>query len=155
MILFVICCTLSLNKECPTTLHGQTGLPQFCCLIIHIGCNLNQYQRTSHQGIKNTLILPDMILFVICCSLLLYKECRTTLYCQTGLPPFCCLIIHILSRKLFCMCQFRYDWHCSSIRGNILVDHPPDLSKLEYIIDYMRQNDVGAWLVQEMWKEGY
>jgi hypothetical protein len=30
--------------------------------------------------------------------------------------------------------------------GNILVDKPPDLFKLEYLIDYMRQNDVGAWL---------
>ena len=38
--------------------------------------------------------------------------------------------------------------------GNILVDKPPDLSKLEYLIDYMRQNDVGAWLVQETWEEG-
>ena len=38
--------------------------------------------------------------------------------------------------------------------GNILVDKPPDLSKLEYLIDYMRQNDVGAWLIQETWEEG-
>ncbi len=38
--------------------------------------------------------------------------------------------------------------------GNILVDNPPDLSKLEYLIDYMRQNDVGAWLIQETWEEG-
>jgi hypothetical protein len=38
--------------------------------------------------------------------------------------------------------------------GNILVDAPPDLSKLEYIIDYMRQQDVGAWLIQETWEEG-
>jgi hypothetical protein len=38
--------------------------------------------------------------------------------------------------------------------GNILVDAPPDLSKLKYIIDYMRQQDVGAWLIQETWEEG-
>jgi hypothetical protein len=38
--------------------------------------------------------------------------------------------------------------------GNILVDAPPDLSKLEYIIDYMYQQDVGAWLIQETWEEG-
>jgi len=31
---------------------------------------------------------------------------------------------------------------------------PPDLSKLEYLIDYMRQNDIGAWLIQETWEEG-
>ena len=37
--------------------------------------------------------------------------------------------------------------------GNILVDRPPDLSKLEYLIDYMRQHDVGAWLIQETWEE--
>ena len=35
-----------------------------------------------------------------------------------------------------------------------LADHPPDLSKLEYIVDYMRQTDIGAWLVQETWEEG-
>jgi hypothetical protein len=46
-------------------------------------------------------------------------------------------------------------WHRPrDLDGNILVDHPPDLSKLEYIIDYMRQKDIGAWLVQEMWEEG-
>ena len=38
--------------------------------------------------------------------------------------------------------------------GNILVDAPPDLTKLEYIIDYMRQHDVGSWLLQETWEEG-
>ncbi len=38
--------------------------------------------------------------------------------------------------------------------GNIIDDAPPDLSKLEYIIDYMRQQDVGAWLIQETWEEG-
>ena len=30
----------------------------------------------------------------------------------------------------------------------------PDLSKLEYLIDHMRQNNIGAWLVQETWEEG-
>ena len=46
-------------------------------------------------------------------------------------------------------------WHCPrDADGNILVDKPPDLSKLEYLIDYMRQNDVGVWLVQETWEEG-
>jgi hypothetical protein len=30
--------------------------------------------------------------------------------------------------------------------GNIIVDAPPDLSKLEYIIDYMCQQNFGAWL---------
>jgi hypothetical protein len=39
-------------------------------------------------------------------------------------------------------------------KGNILIDHPPDLLKLEYIIDFMRQHDVGAWLLQETWEEG-
>ncbi len=38
--------------------------------------------------------------------------------------------------------------------GNILVDLSPDLSKLEYLIDFMHQNDVGAWLIQETWEEG-
>jgi hypothetical protein len=38
--------------------------------------------------------------------------------------------------------------------GAILVDQPPDLSKLEYLIDYMCQNDVGAWMIQETWEEG-
>ncbi len=28
--------------------------------------------------------------------------------------------------------------------ANIIVDAPPDLSKHKYIIDYMRQQDVGA-----------
>jgi hypothetical protein len=36
--------------------------------------------------------------------------------------------------------------------GNILVEKPPDLSKLEYLINYMRQNNVGVWLVQETWE---
>ncbi len=45
-------------------------------------------------------------------------------------------------------------WHCPrDADGNILVDKPPDLSKLEYLIDYMRQNNVGAWLIQETWEE--
>jgi hypothetical protein len=38
--------------------------------------------------------------------------------------------------------------------GNILVDAPPDLLKVEYILDYMRQHYVGAWLLQETWEEG-
>ncbi len=38
--------------------------------------------------------------------------------------------------------------------GNIIVDAPPDLSKLEYIIDYMRQLEVGAWPIQETWEDG-
>ena len=38
--------------------------------------------------------------------------------------------------------------------GNIFLDQPPDLSKLEYIIDYMQQKNFGAWLVQETWEEG-
>ncbi len=38
--------------------------------------------------------------------------------------------------------------------GNILVDAPPDLTKLEYIIDHMRAHDIGAWLLQETWEEG-
>jgi len=46
-------------------------------------------------------------------------------------------------------------WHCPrGAEGNILVDHPPDLLKLEYIVDFMRQHDVVAWLLQETWKEG-
>jgi hypothetical protein len=45
-------------------------------------------------------------------------------------------------------------WHCPrDTEGNILLGRPPDISKLEYIIDYMRNNNVGAWLVQEMWEE--
>ena len=44
--------------------------------------------------------------------------------------------------------------HPRDAEGNILVDHPPDLLKLEYIIDFMRQHDVGAWLLQETWEEG-
>ncbi len=36
-------------------------------------------------------------------------------------------------------------WRCpQDPDGNILVDAPPDLSKLKYIIDYMRQHDIGA-----------
>ena len=38
--------------------------------------------------------------------------------------------------------------------GNILVDHPTDLLKLEHIVDFMQQHDVGAWLLQETWEEG-
>jgi hypothetical protein len=38
--------------------------------------------------------------------------------------------------------------------SNIFVNKPPDLSKLEYLIGYMRQNDIGAWLVRETWEEG-
>jgi hypothetical protein len=46
-------------------------------------------------------------------------------------------------------------WHCPrDPDGNIFVNKPPDLSKLEYLIDYMRQNNVGAWLVQKTWEEG-
>jgi exonuclease III len=46
-------------------------------------------------------------------------------------------------------------WRCPrDPDGNILVDKPPDLSKLEYLIDYMCQNDIGAWLVQETREEG-
>jgi hypothetical protein len=46
-------------------------------------------------------------------------------------------------------------WHCpQDFDGNILVDHPPDLSKLEYIIDCMQQKDIGAWLVEETWEDG-
>ncbi len=46
-------------------------------------------------------------------------------------------------------------WRCPrDPEGNILVDQPPDLSKLQYLIDCMRQNDVGAWLIQETWEEG-
>ncbi len=37
---------------------------------------------------------------------------------------------------------------------NILVDAPPDLSKVKYIVDYMCQHNVGAWLLQETWEEG-
>ena len=40
------------------------------------------------------------------------------------------------------------------LNGDILVDAPPDLTKLEYIIDYMRQHHVGSWLLQETWEEG-
>jgi len=46
-------------------------------------------------------------------------------------------------------------WHRPrDLYGNILADHPLDLLKLEYIIDYMRQKDTGSRLVQEMWEEG-
>ncbi len=38
--------------------------------------------------------------------------------------------------------------------GNLLIDQLPDLSKLEYIIYYMRPKNIGAWLVQETWEEG-
>jgi hypothetical protein len=40
------------------------------------------------------------------------------------------------------------------LNGDIIVDAPPDLTKLENIIDYMRQHDVGSWLLQETWEEG-
>ena len=33
--------------------------------------------------------------------------------------------------------------------GNILLNRPADTSKMEYIIDYMKTNDIGVWLVQE------
>jgi hypothetical protein len=37
-------------------------------------------------------------------------------------------------------------WHCPrDPDGNILVDKPPDLSKLEYLIDYMRQILEHGW----------
>jgi hypothetical protein len=46
-------------------------------------------------------------------------------------------------------------WCCPrDPEGNILVDQPPGLSKSEYLIDFMCQNDVGAWLIQETWEEG-
>jgi hypothetical protein len=46
-------------------------------------------------------------------------------------------------------------WRCPrDPDGNILVNKPPDLSKLEYLIDYMHQNVIGVWLVQETWEEG-
>ena len=38
--------------------------------------------------------------------------------------------------------------------NDILIDTPPDLTKLEYIVDYMHQHDVGVWLLQETWEEG-
>jgi hypothetical protein len=38
--------------------------------------------------------------------------------------------------------------------GNILLDYPPDTSKLKQLIDFMRTNDVGAWLIQETREEG-
>jgi hypothetical protein len=44
--------------------------------------------------------------------------------------------------------------HPRDPEGNILVDQPPDLLKLEYLIDYMRQDDVRAWLIQEICEEG-
>jgi hypothetical protein len=44
--------------------------------------------------------------------------------------------------------------HPRDPEGNILVNLPPDLSKLEYLFDFMHQNDVGAWLIQETWEEG-
>ena len=46
-------------------------------------------------------------------------------------------------------------WRCPrDAKGNILIGHPPDLLKLEYIIDFMQQTNVGAWLLQETWEEG-
>ncbi len=46
-------------------------------------------------------------------------------------------------------------WFCPrDPESNILINLPPDLSKLEYLIDFMHQNDVGAWLIQETWEEG-
>ncbi len=46
-------------------------------------------------------------------------------------------------------------WHCPrDSEGNLLVNLPLDLSKLEYLIDFMHQNDVGVWLIQETWEEG-
>ena len=45
-------------------------------------------------------------------------------------------------------------WRCPrNAEGNILVNHLPDLLKLGYIIDFMPQHDVGAWLLQEIWEE--
>ncbi len=35
--------------------------------------------------------------------------------------------------------------HPQDPNGNILVDAPPDLSKVKYIVDYMHQHDVRAW----------
>ena len=40
-------------------------------------------------------------------------------------------------------------WRPRDDDANILVDAPPDLMKLEYIIDHMQAHDVGAWLLQE------
>jgi exonuclease III len=39
-------------------------------------------------------------------------------------------------------------------KGNILVESPPDTTKLENLINKMRQDNIGAWLVQETWEEG-
>ncbi len=44
--------------------------------------------------------------------------------------------------------------HPRDTDGNILVDAPPDLTKLEYIIDHVHAHDIGAWLLQETWEEG-
>ena len=44
--------------------------------------------------------------------------------------------------------------HPRDLNGDIIVDAPPDLTKLEYIIDFMQQHDVGSWLLQETWEEG-
>ncbi len=37
--------------------------------------------------------------------------------------------------------------------GNILYDKPRDTTKLENLIDRMRQDNIGAWFVQETWEE--
>ena len=35
-----------------------------------------------------------------------------------------------------------------------MVGQPRDTSKLKKLIDKMRQDQIGAWLVQETWEEG-
>jgi hypothetical protein len=45
-------------------------------------------------------------------------------------------------------------WHRPRVpEGNILLDQPPDTSKMEYNIYFMRNNNAGAWLEQETWEE--
>jgi hypothetical protein len=46
-------------------------------------------------------------------------------------------------------------WCCSrDPEGNILIDSLPDTTKLENLINKMRQDNIGAWLVRETWEEG-
>ncbi|KAL7528091.1 hypothetical protein ACHAXR_002261, partial [Thalassiosira sp. AJA248-18] len=37
--------------------------------------------------------------------------------------------------------------------GNVLHQQPRDTAKFEKLIDKMRQDDIGAWLIQETWEE--
>ena len=37
--------------------------------------------------------------------------------------------------------------------GNVLCDQPRDTTKLEKLIGKMRQDQIGAWLIQETWEE--